>query len=216
MYKNNDMPEIIYTKALIISNNNFILLSNVNNIEEYRDKLYCINEICNNEIEFFMLSDYTSFNIIDNVLEFISTNRFKYKDKEATSLANQIIVNINRVRALSDDLKKPFLINYVLENNNLRCLEIDNLDELAISMVLDAAVYFDCLDDFYEKSDNYNDLIYGSINYIINTFSTNLKEMNFNMMLKRQTDELRSKSNNHKLNSNLKTLKKSLNYKEYE
>ena len=83
-------------------------------------------------------------------------------------------------------------------------------------MVLDAAVYFDCLDDFYEESDNYNDLIYGSINYIINTFSTNLKEMNFNMMLKRQIDELRSKSNNHKLNSNLKILKKNLNYKEYE
>jgi len=73
-----------------------------------------------------------------------------------------------------------------------------------------------CLDDFYEESDNYNDLIYGSINYIINTFSTDLKEMDFNMMLKRQIDELRSKSNNHKLNSNLKILKKSLNYKEYE
>lgn len=216
MYKNNDMPEIIYTKALIISSDFSILLSTVNNIEEYSDKLYCINEICNNEIAFFMLSDYTSFNMIDNVLEFISTNRFKYKDPKLISLANQIIVNMNRVRALSDDLKKPFLVNYVLENNNLRGLEIDNLDELAISMVLDAAVYFDCLDDFYEKSDNYNDLIYGAINYIINTFSTNLKEMNFNMMLKRQIDELRSKSNNHKLNSNLKILKKSLNYKEYE
>lgn len=216
MYKNNDMPEIIYTKALIISSDSSILLSTVNNIEEYSDKLYCINEICNNEIAFFMLSDYTSFNMIDNVLEFISTNRFKYKDPKLISLANQIIVNMNRVRALSDDLKKPFLINYVLENNNLRGLEIDNLDELAISMVLDAAVYFDCLDDFYEKSDNYNDLIYGAINYIINTFSTNLKEMNFNMMLKRQIDELRSKSNNHKLNSNLKILKKNLNYKEYE
>lgn len=216
MYKNNDMPEIIYTKALIISSDSSILLSTVNNIEEYSDKLYCINEICNNEIAFFMLSDYTSFNMIDNVLEFISTNRFKYKDPKLISLANQIIVNMNRVRASSDELKQLFLVNYVLENNDLRGLEIDNLDELATSMVLDAAVYFDYLDTVYENGFDGYDLIYGSINYIINTFSTDLKQTDFNMMLKRQIDELRSKSNNHKLNSNLKILKKNLNYKEYE
>lgn len=216
MYKNNDMPEIIYTKALIISSDSSILLSTVNNIEEYSDKLYCINEICNNEIAFFMLSDYTSFNMIDNVLDFISANRFKYKDPKLISLANKIIVNMNKVRASSDELKNMFLISYVLENNDLRALEFDNLDELATSMVLDAAVYFDYLDTVYENGFDSYDLIYGSINYIINTFSTDLKQTDFNMMLKRQIDELKSKSHNHKLNSNLKILKKNLNYKEYE
>lgn len=166
-----NLNDLLLTKILLINDDSTKIISSISDSDNFKTKLDVLDWLLDNEESLFLLSDYSSFNITNNVLDLINEYRFLYRDKDILNQCNNILGKINCIKALPIEEKESLIEKYVIEQEMVRnILFDDNVDELLLSMVLDASFYFGQIKGYLDGDFKNCVLLLGSINYFLNCY----------------------------------------------
>lgn len=221
MYEYEDLECVLYIKSLLIAEDCDEFIKTIKSKDEFQACLYYIIQIYNKETPFFLMSEHTVFNMINNVFDFINAFRFQYKDPDLIQACNEMIGALNKLKTADEKLKRMDLQQYLMYQEDIRGLDFDgNFNELAVSMSIDHGIYEDYMEDVYATGFKDYSLVYGSINYFLNSFDESYNDLKLMDSINKNLDILKKNSRQYRLKKNVKYLKreinKSIKFEEYE
>lgn len=162
-YNLEDFLNIIILKSQLVNMPEEKLLEEYQDKDRYGTFIDTANIMLDRDSGFLLLDE----SIARKIESVIASNRFKIKDEDYTTVANEVIIKINLACDYSKDLKEKVLESYRIYQEESRHISFDDDEELIEAIGYDAYVY-DSI-----KNDNGVDLntiyLYGSINYFKET-----------------------------------------------
>lgn len=198
-----DFLNIMYLECQLVNATLEEFISEYQTKDMYALLIDTLNIMMDVDSGFFLLDS----KFIERIEKVIYEERFKYKEKDFVDATNNVIVNLNKRKSYSKELKEQILNSYMAYHEELRELNFDDYQDLIYALGCDAIIY-DCLRQEKIESDLEikDEYFFGTINYLLNTIPEVYQDYNLKnaTLEKLETILQKKKSPFSSVNKNIK------------
>lgn len=198
-----DFLNIMYLECQLVNATLEEFISEYQTKDMYALLIDTLNIMMDVDSGFFLLDS----KFIERIEKVIYEERFKYKEKDFVDATNNVIVNLNKRKSYSKELKEQILNSYMAYHEELRKLNFDDYQDLIYALGCDAIIY-DCLRQEKIESDLEikDEYFFGTINYLLNTIPEVYQDSNLKnaTLEKLETILQKKKSPFSSVNKNIK------------
>lgn len=164
--ENNEVNLTDFENQLILKNQLITLSTGTlcelySNMDIYPTFVDSVAHMINEESAFLYISD----DFIEKIHSVLQLHRFDIKDKERSSIINDIISCINEISNASTDMRQMMISGYIAYQTDIRDVEFDETEDFLCSLTSDAVVFLNLRKDVDAAVSD--DLTLASINYFL-------------------------------------------------